>query len=409
MSEILNEFIIQPTEALFTVEPTNLIVSPDAIQLNVYTGAAPVAGGSNTNVQFNEDGVLQGSNSFTFNNVSETVTIGNLAIGNVANLGGTANVKISGGNNTYFLQTDGTGNLSWAPGTGNITGNGTAAGANTQIQFTDGTGNFQAAAGFTFDNSSNVMNVPGNLIAAGEVTATYFNGNIDNANLANYAGYVVNGNQSNITAVGTLANLTVAGTIAGNIINTTGDITSNANITANGNITTTNITGTLLTNSQPNITTVGTLGNLDVTGYGNFGSNVSVGGTTSIYEAIENVQLIGAQTGTYNFDMLDGSIQYSTANATANLTLNFRGNIATTANTMLANGKSITSTYLMTTGANAYSITGAQIDGSSATIKWVNGVIPVGVSNCVTAYTFTIVKTSTSPTYAIFASGTRYV
>ena len=407
MSEILSSFVIQPIQAIFTVEPTNLVVTPDAIQLSIYTGSAPVAGGSNTNVQFNEVGVLAGSNSFTFNNVSEIVTIGNLAISNVANLGGTSNVKIGGGTNGYVLQTDGTGNLSWTAQAGNVTGNGTPGGSNTQIQYNNA-GNFGGSAGFTFDSVSNVMNVPGNLIAAGNVTATNFIGTIGNANFASYAGYVVNSNQSNIQAVGTLANLTVAGTIAGNIINTTGDITSNANITANGSIVTTNITGTLLTNSQPNITTVGTLGNLNVTGYGNFGSNMTIGGTTSLYEALENVALIGAQTGTYNFEMLDGSIQYSTANATANLTLNFRGNSSITANTMIANGKSITSTYLMTTGTNAYTISGTELDGSSATVKWINGVTPFGVSNCVTAYTFTIVKTSTTPTYSIFGSATRY-
>ena len=277
MSEILNEFIIQPTEALFTVQPTSLIVNPEAIQLNVYTGAAPIAGGSNTNVQFNEDGVLQGSNSFTFNNVSNIVTIGNLAIGNVANLGGTSNVKIAGGTNGYVLQTDGTGNLSWTAQAGNVTGNGTPGGSNTQIQYNN-SGNFGGSAGFTFDSVSNVVNVPGNLIAAGNITAPNFLGNATNANFASYAGYVVNGNQSNITALGLLANLSVAGTIAGNVISTTGDITSNANITANGQFVgnlsgTANLAITVTGNSQPNITSVGILTGLQVNGDINANAN----------------------------------------------------------------------------------------------------------------------------------------
>jgi hypothetical protein len=271
MSEILNEFIIQQTEALFTVESTNLTVNPEAIQLNIYTGSAPIAGGSNTNVQFNEDGVLQGSNSFTFNNVSEIVTIGNLAISNVANLGGTSNVKIAGGTNGYVLQTDGTGNLSWTAQAGNVTGNGTPGGSNTQIQYNN-SGNFGGSAGFTFDSGSNVVNVPGNLIAAGDITAPNFLGNATNANFASYAGYVVNGNQSNITALGLLSNLSVAGTIAGNVITTTGDITSNANIiTANGNFIgnlfgTANLAVTVTANAQPNITSVGTLTGLSTSG-----------------------------------------------------------------------------------------------------------------------------------------------
>ena len=270
MSEILSEFVIEPIQAVFTVEATNITVNPDAIQLNVYTGSAPIAGGSNTNVQFNEDGVLQGSNAFTFNNVSLAVTIDDLIIGNVANMGGTSNVKISGGVNGYVLQTDGTGNLTWTAQAGNVTGNGTPGGSNTQIQYNN-SGNFGGSAGFTFDSASNVTNVPGNLIAAGEVTASYFNGNIDNANLANFAGYVVNSNQSNITALGALVNLSVLGTISGNVISTTGDITSNTNITANGNFIgnlfgTANTAITVTANAQPNITSVGTLTGLSTSG-----------------------------------------------------------------------------------------------------------------------------------------------
>lgn len=85
------------------------------------TGATGVAnpGGSNTNIQFNDNSLLGGSNSFTFNKTSNLVTItGNLIAGNVqvnaqANLGNVANVKISGGSNGQVIQTDGNSNLSF--------------------------------------------------------------------------------------------------------------------------------------------------------------------------------------------------------------------------------------------------------------------------------------------------------
>ena len=80
-----------------------------------------------------------------------------------------SNLEITGGNNGYYLQTDGTGNLTWAAGTGS--GAGTAAGANTQIQYTDGAGNFQASAGFTFDSTQNVLNVPGSAISNSFITS----------------------------------------------------------------------------------------------------------------------------------------------------------------------------------------------------------------------------------------------
>jgi len=55
-------------------------------------------------------------------NVVGNVTAGNLIGTNLnvsatSNLGGVANVKITGGTNGYYLQTDGTGNLTWNEGT----------------------------------------------------------------------------------------------------------------------------------------------------------------------------------------------------------------------------------------------------------------------------------------------------
>lgn len=95
-----------------------------------------------------------------------------------------SNIEIIGGNNGYYLQTDGTGNLTWAAGTGS--GNGTAAGANTQIQYTDGGGNFQASNGFTFNSSTGNMEVPG-FINSGlsNGNAYMFGWQSDNSNVSN--------------------------------------------------------------------------------------------------------------------------------------------------------------------------------------------------------------------------------
>jgi len=109
----------------------------------------------------------------------------------------------------------------------------------------------------------------------GNVRANYFLGNgsqltgiIGNANYSAYAGNVVIAAQPNITSVGTLISLTVTGNItAGNI--------------DGGNLVTSNyFTGTLTTPVQPNITSVGTLVSLSVTGNITSG-NASLGNLAS--------------------------------------------------------------------------------------------------------------------------------
>jgi len=77
------------------------------------------AGGNNTQIQYNNNGVLDGSSAFTFDNTSNTVTVANLTTTAVANLNNVSNVRISGGTVGFVLQTDGAGNLSWAAPLGN--------------------------------------------------------------------------------------------------------------------------------------------------------------------------------------------------------------------------------------------------------------------------------------------------
>lgn len=67
--------------------------------------------------------------------------------------------------------------------------------------------------------------------------------------------------QPNITSLGTLTSLNLSGSIT-NAVN----ITMSGNITSGGNITCTNLTGILQTQSQPNITSIGTLSSLTISG-----------------------------------------------------------------------------------------------------------------------------------------------
>jgi hypothetical protein len=157
------------------------------------------------------------------------------------------------------------------------------------------------------------------------------------------------------------------------------------------------------------------VGNLTA-GNANLGNNVSANYFTGLHNGsvinlgygIENVSLITAQTGTYNFNIIDNGIRYTTSNASANLTLNLRGNSTISANTLLANGQSVSATYVLQNGNTAYTVSAVQIDGNAQTIKWVGGSTPTVVANAIHAFTFTVVKTATTPTYTVLGSLTRY-
>jgi hypothetical protein len=116
-----------------------------------------------------------------------------------------------------------------------------------------------------------------------------------------------------------------------------------------------------------------------------------------------------AATGTINFDALTQGVLYYTTNATANWTLNIRGSSGASLNSILATGDSITVTFLATNGATAYYNNALQIDGSSVTPKWQNGVAPtVGNASSIDAYVYAIVKTASTPTYTVLASQTKF-
>ena len=130
---------------------------------------------------------------------------------------------------------------------------------------------------------------------------------------------------------------------------------------------------------------------------------------TTLAAALEKVTISAtAATGTINYDLSTQSILYYTSNASANWTLNIRGNSGTTLNSMIATGQSVTMTFLVTQGATAYYNSAVTIDGTSVTPKWLGGSAPsAGNINGVDVYTYTVIKTG-SAAYTVFASQSRY-
>jgi hypothetical protein len=116
-----------------------------------------------------------------------------------------------------------------------------------------------------------------------------------------------------------------------------------------------------------------------------------------------------AATGTVNFDAVTQGVLYYTTNASANFTLNVRGNSSTTLNSILTTGDAITVVFLNTNGATAYYPTVYQIDGSAVTPKWQGGTTPTeGNASSIDAYSLTIIKTASTPTYTVLASQTKF-
>jgi hypothetical protein len=232
------------------------------------------AQGINTQVQFNDAGVLSGSGAFTFNKTTGTVSAtqfngnatgmtnipganvtgtvanatyavnagtvttssqpnitsvgtllnanvsgninvtGNVTVNRLTNLGNVGNVKITGGTNGYILKTDGTGNLSWI-----VLPDTRPGGSTTEVQFNDGN-IFAGNSAFTFDKST------------GKVSATHFSGsgsNLTSIPAANITGTI----PANVLFAGTVANATTA-----NAANYAGIVTGNtqSNITAVGTL-----------------------------------------------------------------------------------------------------------------------------------------------------------------------------
>ena len=115
-----------------------------------------------------------------------------------------------------------------------------------------------------------------------------------------------------------------------------------------------------------------------------------------------------AATGTVNFDAITQGVIYYTTNASANWTLNVRGNSGASLDSILTTGDSITLAFLATQGSTAYYQSAFQIDGSAVTPKWQGGTAPAaGNVSSIDSYVFTIIKTG-SAAFTVLGSQTKF-
>ena len=140
-------------------------------------------------------------------------------------------------------------------------------------------------------------------------------------------------------------------------------------------------------------------------GYGRFIIN-GQGAVQSLAEKI-TVEATAA-TGTKTFDVLTQALLYYTSNASANYTLNVRGDGSTALNTIMDTGESVTIAHMVTQGGTAYYNNVFQVDGSSITPEWQGGEAPTeGNVNSIDVYTYTIIKTANA-TFKVLGAQTQF-
>ena len=226
----------------------SIIGSGNVLAGNINSNAAV------TGVTITASGNLNGGNAVIIGDVSAATGTfsGNLS---AANLNTAGNVTGTGG---YF-----TGNVTAANFigniAGNISGNVTAAGANTNIQFNDNS-LLGGSAAFTFDKTSNLVTVSGNLDAGNLVTL-----GVTQTATVNASGNVLAGNLNSNAAV-TGVTITASGNLEGNNAVITNGVSATT-VTATGNV------------DGGNITTAG-----EVVATGNV-SGGNLNATTGVYSA----------------------------------------------------------------------------------------------------------------------------
>jgi hypothetical protein len=303
-------------------------------------------------------------------NTTTAGTVTTNAQPNITSVGTLTSVSVSGNANIGNI---GTGGLITA--TGNISGaniNGTFYGAGTGLTSVPGANVSGTVANATYAITAGTAYS----VAAGNISGT--------VNLANYA---------------TTANAVAGANVSGTVANATYATSAGSATTA----------GTVTTNNQPNITSIGTLTSVSVSGNSTVG-NLITGGVVS---ASGNASVLGIKTDNYYYAnglAISFAGSYSNSNVAAYLPT-FTGVVGATtlttgANTTLGN---ITGNWQLTTGSRLNSTYAdlaeyyeADMNYESGTVLEFGGDKEVTIAEDGTARVAGVV--STNPAYAMNAN-----
>jgi hypothetical protein len=216
----------------------------------------------------------------------------------------------------------------------------------------------------------------------------------------------------NLTAPQTLTNKTLTTpTLTSPVINEIDDSNGNEEIifTATASAVNELTVANAATGANPNITASGSDANIGINFTPKGTGAVTFNGTGKIQAVKEKVTVTAvASTGTISYDFLTQSVLYHTTVATGQFTINLRGSSSTTLNNMLSVGESVTGAFLNTN--TTFYVSTITIDGSSTnvTLEYQGGSAPTSGNAGIDVYSFTAIKTATTPAYTILASQTQF-
>lgn len=119
--------------------------------------------------------------------------------------------------------------------------------------------------------------------------------------------------------------------------------------------------------------------------------------------------ILGSPVANVQIDVLQSRYAYYSANSTIDYILNITGNNTTLLSSVLSAGDAVSVQMFTKNGAVPHYPTSIQVDGNTATVLWVDGISPTsGNANSVDKYLVDVVKIDDTPSYAVFASQTKY-
>jgi len=429
-------------------ENVEVLTSYSNISFSQVTGA----GGSNLNITAPLNGQVLSyvASTNTWQNSGSTG-------GGLINLGTVANVKMSGGAIGYVLQTDGTGNLTWAS-KGTITANIVALSnatpiimkVATSIPYTNGTAItisgvngvansnvnskiFYVKVATDFPTSGNVSLYTDSVLATAAVgtSLTYTNnpnaiavtsvggGGATSANGSTYSvqfnnSGIISGD-SNITwdfnnrilsvngNTNVTGNLNVTANIVGSRLvstiatGTTPLVVTSTTRVANLNAATSGVANTVNDAAQPSITSVGTLTSLSVTG------NISGGNISAAAGVFTNVSGNGSTLSSITGANVSGAVSFATtANSVAGGNVSGQVAYAATANSIA--GANVSGAVSFATTAN--SIAGANVSGQVANALIAGTVYTAAQPNITRVGLLTGLTIGNATANSIFGNGT---